>query len=152
MASTSEIQSSASDEMTVAATVSSELEHRDRLAADIDLHELLGNCLGMPTFAVSLLDEFARTARSRIEGFESALKEANLSAISELAHALKGVAGVLAARTLRETTIEIETACQAGDLLQTSQLLDTVRNGIQRILHDIPVISKSLLAGKGQHR
>lgn len=147
MASTSEICSAASGELTATAIPSEDL-----LISGIDSRELLTNCLGMPTFAVSLLNEFARTARSRVEGFEASFKEANLPAISELAHALKGVAGVLGARPLRQTTIEMEAACQAGDLLLTAQLLDTVRTGIERILHDIPEISKSLLSGNGQHR
>jgi HPt (histidine-containing phosphotransfer) domain-containing protein len=153
MTATPEIGPAGSHESTGTLATSSESGQQDpQNGPPIDLQQLLENCLGMPMFAVSLLDEFARTAASRIEAFEEKFKEANLPAIAELAHALKGVAGIIGARSLREYTIEIESACQNQDLPMTAQLVHTIRVGILRIQHDIPDISKHLLAGNDRKR
>lgn len=142
-----------SHESTDTFTAFPESEQQDQLnGPPIELGLLLQNCLGMPLFAVSLLEEFARTAVSRVESFEEQFKEANLSAISELAHALKGVAGILCARTLREMSINIEAACQNGDLLLTGQLIHNLRKHVQRILHDIPNICVSFRNGNARNR
>ena len=104
----------------------------------IDLRLLLENCLGKPLFAVSLLEEFARTAASRVEEFEDQSQQGNLRTIAEMAHGLRGVADIFGARAVRDITIDTEAACQNGDLAQTQRLVQQLRREVQRIRQDIP--------------
>ena len=115
----------------------------------IDLRLLLENCLRKPLFAVSLLEEFARTAAGRLAEFEDQSQQGNLRTIAEMAHGLRGVADILGASALREVTVDTEAACQDGDLAQTQRLVQQLRREVQRIQHDIPNLCLKLKSQPG---
>ena len=110
----------------------------------IDLRLLLDNCMGKPLFAVSLLEEFARTAALRLEEFEAQSKEGNLRTISEMAHGLRGVADIFGASAVHDITLETHAACRDGDLAQTQRLVEQLRREVQRIQHSIPILCRKL--------
>jgi HPt (histidine-containing phosphotransfer) domain-containing protein len=110
----------------------------------IDHRLLLENCLGKPTFAISLLEEFGRTAAGRLAEFEDQLRQGNLAAIAALSHALRGVVDILCASTLRTITVDIEAACHAADHMQVQQWIQQLRNEVQRMQQQIPELCTML--------
>ena len=64
----------------------------------IDSRRLLENCLGKPAFAVSLLEEFAKTATGRLEELAAQSQQGNLHTIADMVHGLRGVAAFVPTR------------------------------------------------------
>lgn len=117
-------------------------DFQDLLAAPpIDRDRLLDQCLGNLDFALMLLDEFAKTSPSRLEGFDAALAERNHATIATKAHALRGTAGILAANALMETCANLESSAkQDADWNLTHNLVQQLHHEIQRAIDFIPVI------------
>ena len=116
-------------------------EIRDLLPAPpIDRDRLLEQCLGNVDFALMMLDEFAKTSPSRLEGFDTALAEHNHATIASKAHALKGTAGVLAANTLMETCSNLESFAKDEDWNLTRDLVQQLHHEMQRAIDFIPNI------------
>ena len=111
----------------------------------IDSRRLLENCLGKPAFAVSLLEEFAKTATGRLEELAAQSQQGNLHTIADMVHGLRGVADILGAGALRESTADIEAACRNGDLVQTQRRIRQLCRDVQRIQQDIPNLCRTLL-------
>lgn len=111
------------------------------LTPPIDHARLLDQCLGNVDFALMLLDEFAKTSPSRLDGFDVALAERNHATIATKAHALRGTAGILAANALMETCSNLEShAKQEADWNLTRTLVQQLHHEIQRAIDFIPVI------------
>ena len=111
----------------------------------IDIRRLLENCLGKRAFAVSLLEEFAKTATGRLEELAAQSQQGNLHTIADMVHGLRGVADILGAGALRESTADIEAACRNGDLVQTQRRIRQLCRDVQRIQQDIPNLCRTLL-------
>ena len=110
-------------------------------APPIDRDRLLDQCLGNVDFALMLLDEFAKTSPSRLDGFDAALAEHNHATIATKAHALRGTAGILAADALMETCSNLESfAKKNADWDLTSNLVQQLHHEIQRAIDFIPAI------------
>jgi HPt (histidine-containing phosphotransfer) domain-containing protein len=106
----------------------------------IDVPALFKQCMGNMSFALALLEEFERTGYERLEEFAVQAANGDLTATADLAHGLIGVAGVLAAKTLRELSAKIESVARAGDAMRTRELVSQLRDEMQRCLDYIPDI------------
>lgn len=117
-------------------------DFQDLLSAPpIDRDRLLDQCLGNVDFALMLLDEFAKTSPSRLDGFDVALAEHNHATIATKAHALRGTAGILAADALMETCSNLESfAKKNADWDLTGHLVQQLHAEIQRAIDFIPTI------------
>lgn len=106
----------------------------------IDRDWLLGNCSDSVDFALSQLNEFATTCPSRFKDFETALTDHSRASISSRAHALKGVAGILAAGTLMEFCSNLESTSDNDDWNSTRDLIQQLRDETQRVIDFIPSV------------
>lgn len=106
----------------------------------IDRDELFERCLGNLDFALTLLHEFVTTSQSRIEAFDTAMKEGNQVTLSAKAHCLKGVASVLAAHRLVAICSNLESTTSQSDWTQTGDLIQQLHHEMQRMIQFIPMI------------
>jgi HPt (histidine-containing phosphotransfer) domain-containing protein len=118
----------------------------------IDYSGLLEQSLRKPAFAISLLEAFASTGQDRIIQMEQHLAHGNLDALAEGAHALKGVAGVLAAQAMADFSAALEMAGRESDVARVQLLVPQLRQEIQRVLDDIPrlceIAERHIASGK----
>lgn len=103
----------------------------------IDTQRLLENCMGQPMFAISLLEEFAETAGSRLEEFEMQSNQGHIHAMCESAHGRKGVAGILGATTLHGISLSLEMACRNSEP-NLESVLRPLCIELHRVQHEIP--------------
>jgi HPt (histidine-containing phosphotransfer) domain-containing protein len=79
--------------------------------------------LGGRAFVLELIESFGRDAPLRIRAAKEALDRGDLLHVQHIAHALKGGAGQLGARTLAGLAAEIEARAEAGDQEATAPLV-----------------------------
>ena len=103
----------------------------------IDMAKLLERCLGNQSFAQMLLDEFQSSVSQQMVAFASFVVNGNGSAIQDLAHALKGTAGTLAAEALRRSAANLEAAARADDWTLIPEHVVQVHREAQRCLAEI---------------
>ena len=113
----------------------------------IDLPQLIENCMGDSLFAVSMLEEFARTASPYLEKVEQQLREGNYSEAEKVVHGLRGVAGILGANTLLEVNSDIENECRTPSHDRVNQLSRSLRREVERVLQAIPSLCAQLRRG-----
>jgi HPt (histidine-containing phosphotransfer) domain-containing protein len=114
-------------------------EFQDLLSVPpIDGAQFFERFLGILDIALPLLDEFVTTSPSHLEAFDTAMAERNHAAISEKAHGLKGVAGIMAAGGLMEICSKLESAAKDADWNQTRGLIQQLHLEMQRAIDFIP--------------
>ncbi len=111
-----------------------------RPVSAIDSEQLMRQCVGNLKFAISLLTVFEETSELRRTKFDAALIEGRNDVIAHEAHALKGVAGILAANQLTDLCVELQTAAEVVDWRRIRNLIETLHHEIQRVIHSIPEI------------
>ena len=91
-------------------------------------------------FALLLLDEFEATSQSRLDAFHVAMAAHDHETLAAKAHALRGVAGILAAQTLMEHCANLEFAAAHADWNRTSELIPQLHAELQRTIEFIPTV------------
>jgi two-component system sensor histidine kinase/response regulator len=95
-----------------------------------------------PDLALELITLFLRDSATRLTGIRAAIARRDLPAIADVAHQLKGSAGVLAATRFHDAASDLEQAARRGqpdaatldDLLgRVSQAFDEVRDALARL-------------------
>lgn len=115
---------------------------RDSVPA-IDAQRLLDSCMGHSVFAILLLREFAETADCRIAEFELQSNHRDMQAVSELAHSLRGEAGIIGANALHEISRNLEMACQDPNVELAAEL-NSLYLELQRVQDSIPQVCARL--------
>ena len=108
--------------------------------AAIDSEQLLRQCVGNMNFATSLLNVFEQSCESRRAKFDSAMIEDRNDVIAHEAHALKGVAGILAAKKLTDLCTELQSAAEAADWYRIRNLIESLHHEMQRVVDCIPYV------------
>ena len=101
-------------------------------------------CMGNVSFAAALLEEFQKSSQSRLDAFNTALRDRNSTAIASEAHALKGIAGILTANVLAETCCNMELAVADGDWEYLHNLAHKLFREVRQIIDLIPTIRASV--------
>lgn len=109
-------------------------------APPIDRDQLFDRFVGNIDFALTLLNEFAKTSQSELETFDAALSEQNRAAICSKAHGLKGVVSILSANKLMEICSNLESTTSHTDWEQTRNLIQQLHHEMRRTIDDIPNI------------
>lgn len=118
---------------------------RDLLPAlPVDRKRLLERCLNRMSFALTMLEEFAKTSPARHVTLDDALAKHDFISIASQAHALKGVAGILAADSLLQTCSHLESAAKADNKPQTYALIQKLHHEVQRVIDFIPALQASV--------
>ena len=107
-------------------------------AAPIDVPTLTDHCLDNLAFGLTLLEEFAKTAHDRVEALANQVAQANLNEVAAMAHALKGVVGMLAMHSLFKIFVSMESAVRDSDLASLQSQVSELRDEMQRVLDYIP--------------
>jgi|GEM_PF-4386072 len=135
----SESDTSSLDSRSVNQSSEAGADERRRSAA-IDSEQLLRQCVGNLSFATSLLCMFEESSESRLASFDRALQEQRTDVIANGAHALKGIAGILAANKLTAVCLELESAAEEADWNCLRNLVETLHHEMQRVINCIPDI------------
>ncbi len=81
----------------------------------IDMTTLRQRCLGNESFAHLLLDEFQACVPQHLVGLARFVADANVPAIRNAAHSLRGIAGTLAAEGFGQAAANLEAATSKDD-------------------------------------
>ncbi|HUP77291.1 MAG TPA: Hpt domain-containing protein [Pirellula sp.] len=91
-------------------------------------------------FALTLLSELEANGMRYIESISQHVASRKLADAGDVAHSLKGAAGILGAEVLRVTAGEIESAAHANVMESTTLLVEELRQEMERCLQQIPKI------------
>ena len=117
------------------------LRHRRRcthVAPPMDRDALVARCMGNLEFAQKMLTDFEGYLPERVDQIVRVLGQHDAGAAADLAHGLKGTAGIMTAKTLQAVAAGIEAAGMAGDLAEATPLSDRLNAEARRCLDYIP--------------
>ncbi len=102
-----------------------EEEKPNKMLTDIwDIDDMLDNVSNNLTLAEQLIEQFINQTRSSLITAKEALYMTNYSALSHIAHSLKGSSGALSARTLAEAAKKMEQAADRHDPQKASEYIN----------------------------
>ena len=114
----------------------------------LDFDDLLNRCLGEVDFARRILSDFLETTRPILDEIGSALFNSAAEKAAFQVHRLKGTAGLVAANSLLDSLVELETLMRrtsgtthaqiSGCLNQSYQRFDEVQKFAERNLLNRP--------------
>ena len=114
----------------------------------IDLPALVKRCLNNQEFALELLDEFESNCLDRADNIAAQATQAQFGTTSELAHALKGAAGMIGATALFEFASQVEASAHSGNLIATLELASRLRTEADRCCDFIQTLQLSAQRGE----
>ncbi len=117
-----------------------DLRELSAIAAPIDVHTLIDQCLENLAFGLTLLEAFAQTANDRVDALAKQVAQGNLNEVAAMAHGLKGVVAMLAMHSLVEVFVNMESAIHDEDLASLQSLVLELRHEMQRVLDYIPTV------------
>jgi HPt (histidine-containing phosphotransfer) domain-containing protein len=103
--------------------------------------------MGNLATAQATLDEFERQATTDVERVQSSVAGSDFRRTADVAHALKGAAGIIEAREVRRIAADLEAMGRACDLGHARESLDALRLEIGRCLAYLPA-AKNLMIQK----
>jgi two-component system, sensor histidine kinase and response regulator len=110
----------------------------------INLTDLLTRCLGNFDFALSMLDELETSSGERLEAIRRAADQQDLHATAEVAHSLKGVAGILCAKSVQQAAAEVEATARTGNLAEIGSLVDNMTRELRQCMDSLPTLRQEL--------
>ena len=111
----------------------------------IDLGKLLGQCMGNARVVASVLDKLAQQLASELQAFEAPGAADDRDKLARAATTLKGAAGAVAATSLHDAAVALETAARSNEAALTSELA-RFKHEIERCAAYIPGASKAALS------
>jgi signal transduction histidine kinase/CheY-like chemotaxis protein len=102
-------------------------------APPLDLAELRDRCLGNDELVQQVLASLGRDLPRQVAQLEAKAAAADISGIASAAHAIKGVAGTVAARTLEEAAAALDAAAADGTAHDFAAHIETLRTEADRI-------------------
>lgn len=115
----------------------------DKFSADqpIDLAVLLTNCLKSRSLARSLLLELRKKGEDIVERMPELLVDGSFETISELAHELKGSAGILGAAKLVSASVNLEFAASEQNRDEATRCIDLLKEELDRCIEQITTLA-----------
>ncbi|CAG0989096.1 two-component system, NarL family, sensor histidine kinase EvgS [Phycisphaerales bacterium] len=107
--------------------------------------------VGNPSVALLLLEKFQKQLEDDALGMAQVLRERDAARMAQIAHALKGAAGVAQARDLSGLAAIVEELGRAGEFDVARERLDALRREIDRCLSFIPEARRALSAAHRQN-
>lgn len=111
-------------------------------AVAINLEMLFTNCMGSAPFALALLEELEASGMEHVRTIAKYALAEDCAATAEAAHSLKGAAGIIGAESLQSVAAAIESAGRSDDIDSVTQLVEVIRQEMERCLAQIPCIRK----------
>lgn len=113
----------------------------------INSAEIMERCMGSVEFLNSLLSEFEQSGCHSVGKIASFVEQKDARQAADAAHALKGVAAILAAEPLRLIAGQIEDCGRTGTIDGVQQMIVELRQEMDRCHQFIPVVKQAALAG-----
>ena len=114
----------------------------------IDPDTLVERCIGNLKFADSLLDEFEETGRSHVEELQQHSAQGTATETANVAHALKGAAGILCADKLCRLAADIEQASRNDQLSEIDAMISDLSAEMDRCIESLPSVRRSMRTSK----
>ena len=109
----------------------------------LDMEKLLHVCGGQHVFAGRVLEKFRVQSLVTLEALRNGMNDKNSELTTRSAHTLKGMAGTIAAESLRMAAGEAEAQSHAGDWDALERQLEQIRRELDSCLAFIPnVVAK----------
>lgn len=105
---------------------------------------LLKNCMDDPSIGVQILEMFPGSVESQFELLEDALTMCRQADVVRATHTIKGLAGNVAAISLRTLAAQLELAGKNNELLQVMTSVTDLRTEVDRCLAVIPELKERL--------
>lgn len=109
-------------------------------SAPIDADSLLTRCFGKPEFACLLLDQLEVSVLPQLEAIRLHLQHRDPGAVAEVAHSLKGAAGILCAESLAQLAARVEGASRSASFEELADAVHKLAMEVQRCLHCLPML------------
>lgn len=106
----------------------------------VDRQDLLARCMGKLDFAQELLLDFEADLPSRVQEVSGRIEAGDAEGMGEVAHSLKGAAGIVAAQGVRRVAAALETCGKSGRLEDVATLLNELNEEVKRFLEAVPEI------------
>lgn len=116
--------------------------------APIDAESLLKRCFGNVEFAELMLDELESTSIQRLHEVQQYSTHRDAIVTSELAHSLKGSAGVMCAEAMRKVACDLEHAGRTSDVHKIEAHISQLAEEINRCLAYLPELRRELKSVK----
>ena len=100
----------------------------------IDTAVLLDRCMGDIAFAESMLSSFAIDGPDRLSAILRQVNVGDAHGAGEAAHALKGIAGIVAAHSVHSNAAKFELLGRTGNLLELRTLVDELQKSVDDCL------------------
>lgn len=104
----------------------------------IEIEALLERCMGSAELAGRLLHRFEMSAHTDLQRLEETATNATIAEFTRLAHTLKGAAGTLGAREVRDQALALEQAGRQSDLADIDARLAQLRREVERLVQSVP--------------
>ncbi|SNS21850.1 transporter substrate-binding domain-containing protein [Pseudomonas segetis] len=88
---------------------------------------------GNKAVSIRLLDQIKITVAEDLSKLEHLLESADLNALSELAHRIKGAAAIIRANELINSCVAVEQACNDGDTLQAQEQAQRMASALRAL-------------------
>ncbi len=110
----------------------------------IDVPTLLVRCRHNKAFALTLVEELAASGVQAVAAIEDGVRQGQFDQVRDLAHGLKGSAGIIAAESLRSVSHAVEQASAAGDASGLALLTGELRQELDRCLASVRILRNQL--------
>ena len=117
-------------------------EHAEVLP--INYEELISRCMGNLAFAEELLADFEADLPRRMEEVTSRIAQGNAKDAGEVAHSLKGAAGIVGAEAVQRIAAAMEETGKSGKLQDVTILLDELHAATRQFLEVVPAVASKL--------
>ena len=112
----------------------------------VDTEVLLSHCMGNISFALALLGELEANGKQQVDAIALHVAAGDPEAVAEAAHSLKGGAAIIGAEPLRELAAEVEAAGRAGEPSLLLDMVQDLRDEMDRCLTFIPILRAKAVA------
>lgn len=106
----------------------------------VNLEDLLARCMCKLDFAQELLLDFEAVLPSRVQEVSGRIAAGDAEGMGEVAHSLKGAAGIVGAEGVHRVAAALETCGKSGRLADVATLLNELNGEVKRFLEAVPEI------------
>src|SRR3989442_14438428 len=110
----------------------------------IDTEKLLEQCMGSVKVVALVLEKLEKQLTDDMKTIEASLQPANALTVAQTAHALKGAAGAVAAKSLHAAAASLEAIAKSGDLDAAAADLARLKAEVARCAGYIPTVRSAI--------
>ncbi|MDB5324173.1 MAG: domain S-box [Phycisphaerales bacterium] len=129
----------------VQTSVGGAIDQNDTVAP-FDMKTLLDRCMGNANIVGKILEEFEKQIAGDVRHIEMLVESADAARVGQVAHGLKGAAGIISAEALQQVASQIEQRARTLDWEGIRDSLTPLREEAERCLAHLPTSKRELAA------